>query len=194
MPLIDFLKGHPSKSLLPLTLVQAAANHALSDPKVCIPGLLYGPDWGYQPLREQLSSWLTSFYQPQIPIEPARLCITGGASQNLACLLQVYTDPIYTRNIWMVSPTYFLACRIFEDSGFRGRLRSVPEDEAGINISYLREALRKSEEEAARNGNDEPVRERDPSLTFEVDESKNERTLAALKYENQSAPPAISSA
>ena len=157
MTLINLLKGWPSKSLLPTALVQAAAKKALSDPNVSIPGLLYGPDWGYEPLREQLSLWLTSFYKPHTTIESKRLAITGGASQNLACLLQVYTDPVYTRNIWMVSPTYFLACRIFEDSGFQGRLRAIPEDEAGIDIAYLRDALKRSEEDAAQNGNNEPV-------------------------------------
>ena len=57
----------------------------------------------------------------------------------------------------MVSPTYFMACRIFEDAGFGGRLRSVPEDEGGIDIAFLREGLRKSEEDAVSNGNVEPV-------------------------------------
>ena len=157
MTLINLLKGQPNKSLLPATLVQAAAKTALSDPDICLPGLLYGADSGWEPLREQLSSWLTGFYQPQVAVEPKRLCITGGASQNLACLLQVYTDPVYTRNIWMISPTYFLACRIFEDSGFRGRLKAVPEDEEGLDIAFLRYALHKSEKEATRNGNNEPV-------------------------------------
>ena len=45
----------------------------------------------------------------------------------------------------MVSPTYYMACRIFEDNGFHGRLRSVPEDEEGVDIEYLRKALQKSE-------------------------------------------------
>lgn len=57
----------------------------------------------------------------------------------------------------MVSPTYFLAMRIFEDSGFHGRLRSVPEDEQGINIPYLRKAMHKSEEKAIAEGNTKPV-------------------------------------
>jgi hypothetical protein len=37
----------------------------------------------------------------------------------------------------MVAPCYFLACRIFEDAGFVGRLRAVPEDEEGIDVEYL---------------------------------------------------------
>lgn len=37
----------------------------------------------------------------------------------------------------MVAPCYFLACRIFEDAGFAGRLRAVREDEGGIDVEYL---------------------------------------------------------
>ena len=58
----------------------------------------------------------------------------------------------------MVSPTYFLACRIFEDSGFHGKLKSVPEDAEGVDLDFLRKGLMRSEEEATRAGNDKPVR------------------------------------
>ena len=57
----------------------------------------------------------------------------------------------------MVSPTYHLACRIFEDSGFHGRLRSVPEDEEGVDVENLRKALHQSEIKARAEGNMEPV-------------------------------------
>jgi DNA-binding transcriptional MocR family regulator len=41
----------------------------------------------------------------------------------------------------MVTPTYFLATRIFEDNGFAGRLKGVREDEEGLDIDRLREIL-----------------------------------------------------
>lgn len=145
--LIDLFKGWPNPSLLPAAQIKAASSHALSNPKISTPALSYGPDPGYEPLRNILASWLTDFYQAPKPIPSARLCITGGASQNLACILQIYTDPLFTKNVWMVSPTYFLACRIFEDNGFWGRLKAVPEDEEGINIDYLERALEKREAE-----------------------------------------------
>jgi DNA-binding transcriptional MocR family regulator len=56
----------------------------------------------------------------------------------------------------MVSPTYFLACRIFDDSGFAGRLRAVPEDEEGIDIAFLEEQIKISEDDAQAAGNLEP--------------------------------------
>jgi DNA-binding transcriptional MocR family regulator len=42
-----------------------------------------------------------------------------------------------TQAVWMVAPCYFLACRIFEDAGFAGRLRAVREDGEGIDVEYL---------------------------------------------------------
>ncbi|KAL2036781.1 hypothetical protein N7G274_010505 [Stereocaulon virgatum] len=154
---IDLLKGWPNPTLLPAAQIKNASTMALSNPAVSTPALLYGPDFGYEPLREQIAKWLTQFYRPPTPISTGRICITGGASQNMACILQVFSDPIYTRNVWMVSPTYFLAMRIFEDSGFHGRLRSVPEDEQGIDIRYLRKAMHKSEEKAIAEGNTKPT-------------------------------------
>ena len=42
---------------------------------------------------------------------------------------------------------------MFEDSGFAGRLRSVPEDQEGIDIAFLKKALQESEEKAMIIGN-----------------------------------------
>ena len=155
--LISLLRGWPNPALLPVAQLKTASSDALSNSTVITPGLLYGPDPGYAPLREGVAKWLTQFYQPSASVSVERICITGGASQNLACILQVFSDPIYTRNVWMVSPTYYLACRIFEDSGFHGKLRSIPEDEEGLDIEYLRRELQKSEARAEREGNNRPV-------------------------------------
>lgn len=167
---INLLRGWPAPSLLPAAAISAAAVKTLADPAVYVPGLQYGPDPGYQPLREAIARWLSAFYPTADPAPPAastaldrgndslrhnppdvrRICITGGASQNLACILQSFTDPLYTSNVWMVAPCYFLACPIFADAGFDGRLKSVPEDDEGIDIEYLRRGL-----EAAEKGGDD---------------------------------------
>lgn len=155
---INLLRGWPSASLLPADLIRNAANKVLSDPNVSTPALWYGPDPGYEPLRKNIAKWLTEFYAPPDAIPASRICITGGASQNLGCMLNVYTDPEYTRNIWIEAPAYFLAFRIFEDAGFgvAGKMRAVPENEEGIDTEFLRRELTKSEEAAKKNGLSRP--------------------------------------
>lgn len=136
---INLLRGWPSPHLLPADLLSAACQRVLADPVESVPILQYAPDEGYQPLRERLAQWLGRHYG----VEPDanRICITGGASQNLACVLQSFTDPHYTRAVWMVAPCYHLAATVFEDSGFAGRLRAVPEDDEGLDIEELERRL-----------------------------------------------------
>ena len=71
-------------------------------------------------------------------------------------MLNVYTDPSYTRNIWIVAPAYFLAFRIFEDAGFADKIRAVPEGEQGLDIEVLRREIRKSEDSAQKKGLEKP--------------------------------------
>lgn len=153
---IDFLSGWPNPALLPPLQLESAAHAVLSNSVVATESLKYAPDEGYHPLRKEIAKWLTGFYAPKDPIDQDRICITGGASQNLACVLQAFTDPVYTRAIWMVAPTYFLACRIFDDSGFQGRMKGIPEDEQGIDIDYLAKSIAASEQDALKQGNVEP--------------------------------------
>ena len=123
---INFLQGWPHPSLLPPRLLQIASTNVLLDvPSVTTEVLEYGNDGGYPPLMKSIASWLTKFYAPREPVSHKRIVISGGASQNLACILQTYTDPLYTRNVWIVAPAYYLAFRIFTDSGFDGRLKAV---------------------------------------------------------------------
>lgn len=56
-----------------------------------------------------------------------------------------------------MSPTYHLVSRIYDDSGFAKKLRAASEDDEGIDIGYLEEEMRKSEEAAVKEGNLEPV-------------------------------------
>ncbi|THX43747.1 aminotransferase [Aureobasidium pullulans] len=143
---IDFHRGWPAQSLLPAAQISAASLSALSTPDVAQSGLHYGDDMGYLPLRQNLAEYLTKHYGVRSQASVDRICITGGASQNLACILQVYTDPGYTLGVWVVEPSYFLAFRIFEDSGFYGdKLQGVPADNEGVAISYLKAAMERAE-------------------------------------------------
>jgi DNA-binding transcriptional MocR family regulator len=141
---IDLLRGCPMPSLLPVDLLASACQRVLANPDDHEALLNYGQPVGYQPLREALAAWLGEHYQ--VAPDPNRICVTGGASQSLACILQSFTDPIYTRAIWMVAPCYFLAASIFEDSGFTDRLKAVSEDDDGINIEELEQKLTANDE------------------------------------------------
>lgn len=145
---INFLRGWPSPNVLPAALLSSGAQKLLLDPAVYTETLQYGPDAGYQPLREGLARWFTRHYhRDQHEPDPARICVTGGASQNLACILQAFTDPAYTRAVWCAAPCYHLACPIIEDAGFKGRLRASPEDEDGVDLEVLEEKMRALEKE-----------------------------------------------
>jgi len=173
---INLLRGWPSISLLPAETLRAASQTALTNQSIWAPGLEYGPDPGYQPLREKLAQWLGEFYGEVIATEEAqrkqqisrgekgeddltpekdsakadadRITITGGASQSLACLLQSFTDPTRTLAVWIVAPCYFIACPIFSDAGFAGRLRAVPEDDEGADLGVLEREICALEEDA----------------------------------------------
>lgn len=142
---INFIRGWPAPSLLPASLLSAACSRILVDQAEYTPILEYGADEGYQPLRENLAKWLGHHYG--VLADPNRICITGGASQNVACVLQSFTDINYTRAVWMVAPCYHLVARIFEDSGFEGRLKSAPEDEDGLDVGILERRIQALEEE-----------------------------------------------
>ncbi|KAK9365107.1 pyridoxal phosphate-dependent transferase [Lipomyces kononenkoae] len=154
---IDLATGHPSPTLIPIPQLQNAATTVFSTPSIWHQALNYGADAGYLSLRQNLAQWLTDFYghnsddgtkhndnynSDGMP-DFERICVTGGASQNLACILQVYTDPVYTKSIFVVEPAYFLSFRIFEDAGFDGKLKGVPEDQEGIDLGILEESLRR---------------------------------------------------
>ncbi|KAJ5082703.1 hypothetical protein N7532_011746 [Penicillium argentinense] len=153
---VDLLTGWPNPALLPAPDLLRSATTVLTTPAIANPGLLYGPDEGYEPLRVHVAKWLGAFYRPHHSITPRRICITGGASQSLAGILQVFTDPVYTRNIFQVDPTYHLAGRMFDDAGFASKVRRVPEDDQGIDLDYLENALRAAEEKAVAENNTEP--------------------------------------
>ncbi|KAI9690427.1 MAG: hypothetical protein M1822_009390 [Bathelium mastoideum] len=160
---IDLVRGWPAASLLPISLLQRATSRALVDRDVAYAALNYGPDAGHDPLRRALATWLTTFYQPQSgAISYRRIAITGGASQNLGNILNVYTDPEYTRKIWIVAPAYFLSFRIFEDAGFgnfgvRKKMAAIPEDDEGPDVEYLRRRIIEIEKMARHGSDDKPL-------------------------------------
>ncbi|KAF7560385.1 hypothetical protein G7046_g3759 [Stylonectria norvegica] len=143
---INLQLGWPSPALFPATALLSGANEVLTDFSATSAALVYGPNRGHIPLRKAVARWLGSLYNHDpAAIAEDRVCIAAGASQTLSNILLRFTDPTYTRRVWMVEPTYFLACPVFEDCGYLGRMRGVPEDAEGIDLDYLRAALAETE-------------------------------------------------
>ncbi|KAH7039557.1 pyridoxal phosphate-dependent transferase [Microdochium trichocladiopsis] len=154
---INLQLGWPTPSLFPTNALAEATQAVLLDSESAAESLVYGPDPGHVSLRSRIASWLSDFYQPRAgQINPARLFVTNGASAALGMLLSRFTSPTYTRTIWMVEPTYFLACASFNDAGFEGRLRGVPEDNEGIDIDFLRRSIQGVEAQAQATGAQKP--------------------------------------
>lgn len=149
---INLARGWPNPRLLPVAQLANASALAFATPEIRTTesALEYGPDEGYGPLRRSVAAWLTGFYEPREAIAAERICVTGGASQGLASLLLTFTDPAVTRAVWMVAPTYFCACRIFDDAGFAGRMRAVPEDDEGLDVGALEQGLEDTDAEEGR--------------------------------------------
>ncbi|KAF4539992.1 Aminotransferase protein [Lasiodiplodia theobromae] len=156
---IDLQLGWPSTTLHPTAPLLAGAAPVLTPPDSAT-ALNYGPGHGYGPLRASIASWLTRSYTPRngdgsaYAIPASRIMVGNGASATLLTAVLRLADPSYTRAIWMVEPTYFLACPIFADAGFGGdeedgasRMRGVPEDEEGIDVRFLRESIERVEAE-----------------------------------------------
>lgn len=144
---LNFLRGWPSPDLLPASLLSSACQRVLSDKTEYTEILEYGADEGLPRLRNGLAQWLGRHYG--VVPDAERICITGGASQNLACVLQSFSDVNYTRAVWVVAPCYHLASAIFEDAGFAGRLHAIPEDQEGIDLEVFEQNLRLFQEKDA---------------------------------------------
>lgn len=138
---INLQGGWPTPRLHPVEAMKSAAAKVFGgqDAK---DKLQYGPEHGDASLRAALCDWLSQTYKPiGLPLSTGEVMVTNGASNGLATILQKHADPGVTRNIWIVEPTYFLACPVFRDAGFTGRIRGVPEGAGGVDLSYLRSAL-----------------------------------------------------
>ncbi|KAM0334439.1 hypothetical protein ACHAQA_001466 [Verticillium albo-atrum] len=64
----------------------------------------------------------------------------------MANMLQSFTDPRFTKAVWIVAPAYHLSFGMFEDAGFEGRLMSVPEEEDGVDLEWLEARLEESDQ------------------------------------------------
>ncbi|KAI1407667.1 PLP-dependent transferase [Hypoxylon sp. FL1857] len=147
---INLLIGRPTPRLQAADKLAVASQAVLSQPEKSDFALTYGPDHGEDEIREHIGTWLSEKYRPASgPITHDRIIVTNGASGELAAILQKFTDPLYTRRVFLVEPAYFLAIQTFLDAGFGKKMQGVPEDDEGIDLEFLRRQL--EEEESANS-------------------------------------------
>lgn len=158
---INFFKGHPSFRLLPAKVVSEAAAELLvtgdrgyDDDTLNRHPLTYGSDEGALWVREAI----TNFNNDQTfrlaegdkaRSRPEFLNLNSGASYGvLSILLQsTLAHTGYTRQAFIVTPTYFLINDCFIDAGFSSRVTAIDEDGQGsINLALLEQKLKEFED------------------------------------------------
>lgn len=131
---IDFSVGEPGLALLPLDLLQRAAETCFAggDPAV----LQYGTEQGNGYFRRALAEFLRQGYG--FPVDPATLFVTNGSSMGLHLTCSLFTRPGDT--VFVEEPTYFLAFRILADHGLQ--VVPIQTDREGLLIELLEEKLK----------------------------------------------------
>jgi len=134
--MIDLGIGQPSPWLLPTETIARAAAHCGSHPDRML--LSYGTEQGDLSFRTALSAFLEEIYA--VPVEPAGLLVTNGASQAIDLICTLFSRAGDT--IFVEEPTYFLARKIFADH--RLKPIALPMDGDGLIIDALEDELGRS--------------------------------------------------
>ena len=135
--MIDLGVGNPSFSLLPLDMLQRAAEacFARNDPTF----LQYGAEQGNGYFRLALAEFLSRGYG--FPVDFNDLFVNNGISNGLDSICSFFTRPGDT--IFVEEPSYFLALRIFADHDLR--MVPIQTNENGLVIEDLEEKLEQTQ-------------------------------------------------
>lgn len=133
---IDLGRGDPGLNLLPLDMLQSAAQNRLSQNDKEF--LQYGTEKGDGYFRVAFANFLSKKYNFAVDIES--LFITSGISGGLDLICTLLTKPGDT--IFVEEPSYFLALKIFADHGLK--VASIRTDEHGLVVDDLVQALKHS--------------------------------------------------
>jgi 2-aminoadipate transaminase len=134
--MIDLGIGQPSPWLLPVAAMQKAAVHCGADPGCVL--LAYGAEQGDGHFRLALSGFLEGIYG--MPVDPAHLLVTNGASQAIDMICTLFSKAGDT--IFVEEPTYFLARKIFADHHLKPV--ALPMDADGLIIAAVEEELKRT--------------------------------------------------
>ena len=126
--IISFAGGFPDPAMFDVEGIQLAANQALKEE----PGaaLQYGATEGYQPLREQLSAFMTG---KGMAVDPAELIVTTGSQQALDLIGKTMISP--GDKVIVEGPTFLATIQCFRLYG--AELISAPIDAHGVKTDEL---------------------------------------------------------
>ena len=130
--IISFAGGFPDSAMFDVEGIREASNAALTRE----PGatLQYGATEGYQPLREQLASFMQS--KGATDVAPEQLIVTTGSQQALDLLGKTMISP--GDKVIVEGPTFLATIQCFRLYG--AELISAPVDAHGVDSTQL-EAL-----------------------------------------------------
>lgn len=155
---INFFKGHPTFSLLPRKEIINATTQLLTptirsydDQTENRHPLTYGSDEGAYWVRDEIAKFNNcKIFQfdknAKCRTKAEYLNLTSGASYGILSILLQTTlaHTNYTRQAFIISPTYFLINDCFIDAGFSGKLTAINEIKNGntIDFDYLESKLK----------------------------------------------------
>ncbi len=127
--IISFAGGFPDSAMFDVDGIREAANKALADE----PGaaLQYGATEGYQPLREQLATFMRSKGARDVAAD--QLIVTTGSQQALDLLGKCLVDP--DSKAIVEGPTFLATIQCFRLYG--AELISAPIDGEGVQVDQL---------------------------------------------------------
>ena len=131
--IISFAGGFPDSAMFDVEGIREAVNQALTEE----PGaaLQYGATEGYQPLREQLASFMHS--KGALDVAPEQLIVTTGSQQALDLLGKTLISP--GDKVIVEGPTFLATIQCFRLYG--AQLISAPVDGDGVDTDKLEQLI-----------------------------------------------------
>ena len=131
--IISFAGGFPDSAMFDVEGIREATNKALDEE----PGgaLQYGATEGYQPLREQLSTFMKS--KGALDVAPEQLIVTTGSQQALDLLGKTMISP--GDRVIVEGPTFLATIQCFRWYG--AHLISAPVDAHGVDTDRLEQLI-----------------------------------------------------
>ncbi len=131
--IISFAGGFPDSAMFDVQGIREASERALRDE----PGaaLQYGATEGYNPLREQLATFMQS--KGVTGLQADELIVTTGSQQALDLVGKTLLDPQDT--VLVESPTFLATIQCFRLYG--PTVMGVPVDEDGVDVDALEQMI-----------------------------------------------------